>query len=728
MIGSMKTRKTRWVTAVAATTIAVATSLADVARAESWLAAPQVAGGLQQREMNIARIMVQGRVSTVSSNDAVYAPPSPPREFREHLDVIALEVEAERWEKALAAIDAAKRTDHVGLIAADDGLYQPLDQYISQLLRSLPPEGQRAFRMFNDKAAASMLVDADALRGEAQIEAYRQVANDFTLTPSGTKANDLLGDALFESGRFSEAVDAWRNILASIDHDAADVKQLRIKRAIAFAEAGDASSLRREVAVIRRQFANEQVAVAGEAKSVNALLDDLLVDQATDDTADPDRPREIERPSLQLPDPLAQSWRLQLFSDAARQTMVQPLTRYGRTTPPPPLAVADDHRVYVNHLGAVMAIDLSTGKPAWQSGDFEGSARRIADMIRYGHYPINDIQLDSTLEGGAVLVTSGNPFNQRQPHLRRLNTDNGQTLWDTSQNGNAVDGVALSSQDVLSSPTRFGDDLLIITRTQGQSPMSLFAISHATGEPAWRIPIGEAGSQVTGHGQRIPPIPAELTLIGHTAYVLTNMGGLIAVDLDRRELLWARAWSTSIAWSVTNYGSMTRAGKATRGALHPHAGRLMVKEAGDDILRWIDPASGRLLARLPFDRSATPIAFAGNQMILQNDAITSVNIDTFEPRWRTAHTMLGASNGGESDRTPVSFHGPDLFQLTSAGLFQISRTTGKLIAWIEDDPIMPDAGVATVVIGDNHLIAATAWSVYAMPLNPPTEPDVSSTP
>src|SRR5262249_1000025 len=118
--------------------------------------------------------------------------------------------------------------------AVADGVMVPSSQLVVRLIADLPADSKKAFQLFYDADAKSLL---DQAQGNVEAEKLSTVATRYLFTASGDTAADRWGDLCFEKGDFARAASAWRRVLDHRSDTTISQRQLLIKIAIALARA-----------------------------------------------------------------------------------------------------------------------------------------------------------------------------------------------------------------------------------------------------------------------------------------------------------------------------------------------------------------------------------------------------------------------------------------------------------------------------------------------------------
>ena len=207
-------------------------------------------------------------------------------------------------------------------------------------------------------------------------------------------------------------------------------------------------------------------------------------------------------------------WRYQRPTDASRQS---DLTLFGA---PSPVVVEDELLVGFSD-GAVLALDLSTGRPIWEARvgegrypDIIGTPRAEGDDLYVGGYSEPFVALDlrnRTPRWRIDAGTAAEPLVEEQllfhpstdGKLRAVRRDTGEVLW-TFETGDS---------GALSSPQATAIGVLVSSSDEG-----IYLVDRETGALLWRY---DPGYQLNG-------VTAGLTVVGRQILALTNAGTLLS--------------------------------------------------------------------------------------------------------------------------------------------------------------------------------------------------------
>ena len=207
-------------------------------------------------------------------------------------------------------------------------------------------------------------------------------------------------------------------------------------------------------------------------------------------------------------------WRYQRPTDASRQS---DLTLFGA---PSPVVVNDELLVGFSD-GAVLALDISTGRPIWEARvgegrypDIIGTPRVEGDDLYVGGYSEPFVALDlrnRTPRWRIDAGTAAEPLVEDQllfhpstdGKLRAVRRDTGEVLW-TFETGDS---------GALSSPQATAIGVLVSSSDEG-----IYLVNRETGALIWRY---DPGYQLNG-------VTAGLTVVGRQILALTNAGTLLS--------------------------------------------------------------------------------------------------------------------------------------------------------------------------------------------------------
>ncbi len=561
-------------------------------------------------------------------------------------------VEAGRWYKAFEMIGDVRQRAGKALIHAEDGFSMPCDRYLRRSMRSLPPEGRAAYRMLYEARAGKALTEARSLDPDAETKRLERIREEFALTEAAAEATDRLGDAYFEQGRFAEAALCWSSML---DDGADATLRVRVKLASAYARQGRQIEFERVRRTVRTGYEGRSVRIGGSEVVATVLLDDLaarLGQGATADVAPVRRTSEQSAPAGSEP---AWSVRVPVGIDAKK--MFPGKNRNRGLAPKLPSVVADGRHVYVNWWGHCAAVDRKTGRKVWSDKPTPIPARsRVRFMVGNPGSPWS-----LALAGGSLIAVMPPSTHNGMGQVSCRDRATGRVVWTTA----TIEGV----KDLSFCPRPFvlADRLLAIGLRQRD--LVLVDLDLATGRPIWQLPIGTV-VQRSRRARAINVLP-DLVIAGSTLYVLSNCGGLLAVDLDGRRVDWAWQYATRHGGAVRVRRVQTQPGPHRTSLLAFRDSKLIVRPADAKAMTVIDPLERRVVVSVPMAASERVVGIDDLHVYTVADELVARRLEDGERSWWSPHVGAGATNGTvRADRLALA---------SPEGLFEFSRRYGKLV-------------------------------------------------
>lgn len=225
-------------------------------------------------------------------------------------------------------------------------------------------------------------------------------------------------------------------------------------------------------------------------------------------------------------------WRYQRPDDASRQS---DLTLFGA---PSPVVVEDELLVGFSD-GAILALDITTGRPIWEARvgegrypDIIGTPKAAGTDLYVGGYSEPFVALDlrnRTPRWRIDAGTAAEPLVEEEllfhpstdGKLRAVRRDTGEVLW-TFETGDS---------GALSSPQATAVGVLVSSSDEG-----IYLVDRATGALLWTY---DPGYQLNG-------VTASITVVGRQILALTNAGNLLSFVAPPApsdvEVVSERAW------------------------------------------------------------------------------------------------------------------------------------------------------------------------------------------
>jgi len=639
---------------------------------------------------------------------------------------------AKAWELAFKAIQSVAEKDPKGMVPAGDGLMVPTRQRVWQALATLPPEGREAYRLFNDANAKQQFEKASSVSGgAAEVAALQAIFQLYFVTSVGDEAADRLGDACFESGDFLAADAAWKAVLDHYPDTNLSKTRLRLKRCAALSRAGRWDTFEEVAASLGKESTAETMRLAGKEVSAAQYLA-ALREQAEGqpqlasrtERRDPSGAPAVTTASIELPRQDKPVWQVRFMDDSLAEQFQQALRNMGwgnieapvSSSVPP--AVTDGKRVYLNWLGIAFAVDANTGKLLWRSrkfSDLTGQAQQFA----YGG--VNISRYEIALHGNHVLVT-GLPLdqiNQGMGGAYRLvchNAETGAVVWTTKTGDVAPFSIA-------SAPFSAGDTLYVVANRLNQQEMHLLALSADKGKLQWSVQLGTPQASVNYRGQSQSPSPLVVQHAG-MLYVLTNNGGVLAVDPANKRLEWAFSCEpppimNSNEMMFFDPDMIRRQPVKTPGAAFVRDSVLYFKEAGGYAVYALDLAGPKLKWKRAAEPSEMIIGIGGGaggasggtsspNLFLAGSSASAIDLSSRAMRWSTNLPV-------ETGMLRPILGGDRLYVFSGRGIFALDTATGDPAGRPFRGADMDSLGGALLQCGEK-LVTVSNLTVTAYPL------------
>lgn len=647
-----------------------------------------------------------------------------------------------------SVVPTRKATTEMGAV------YEPVRILVHQAIASLPPEGLRAYRVLFDGRARGIFERA---RESHDLTGLRQVVDHYLLTSSGDDAADLLASRLLDTGDPAGAERALR-LLVDIVPDS-DVPRLSVLTKLAAARVlqgfpEDAARIVQDLKAGRDDLAVDlawidrlaelpPVASLAAASSVSGAWPTRLGPPGALGQMQP------VAPSLSVETPWAFTHPLASGSSARRligTATEQPL-RLSHVYP-----VAAGGKLFIRQYLGVIALDLDELRPVWSYPTSTGNAAltsaTTADLRRsVARWAAEDATQDSvgvSLSAGAGLVffiersgTGDIPASEldseaaaaldaqnaarrtrswaRPTLMNRLvavDMESGEDAWSRGRTSNPQD--VLGGVEFLAPPIERRGALWapMIDRTD----VYLAALRPADGSVVDRILLCSLAQTPTFAGQAAPIFADE-----DVAIVSTNLGGVFAVDLASRELIWAHVYGEGPD-TIRLRARVQRGRRATDSESTPFTrqwlpsapivagGRVFVTPIDSEELLAFASADGALLWTVPADGASYLMAADAKSLWLGGRILRRVDAATGEMLWE--HEL------GEVPTGRAVLSGSQVLAPTSEGLVSLDAETGTVIRNAPEDAPSEPLG---------HVLALNE-SIYSVhPTSVRRYPDVERT-
>lgn len=469
-------------------------------------------------------------------------------DFQEQIALLKKLLSEQDWAKAFRLLtDLDNEQLQLMVHLGEEGRHVLVKEEVQRLLLSLPPEGQRAFRLYFDAQAAEQfekVKNHPQPGSEAQLIQAQTLVDRLLATSVGGEAAALLGDMYFGQGMFEHAERYWRLSLEQGSLTGERALEQEAKRALALHRAGREAQAKSLYEGLKARYGQASLQVGDQKIDALALLGEMVREDDTPANATDATTRGNLLPA-QESEPL---WHVP-FQNYATKNSVNQVRSQGSWYSPPtdlmkfiPPVTADDERVYFHWLGVVYALDRQSGKILWQQGSIEETAETATSRVQTNQGDPRNYNI--AISDGALLVTSTLNSNNDSPfNLKAYGTEDGLVRWtsDTRQDWSLQE----PNDDMPKKSAVLGEVLVHAGRAYAvvhrpkQSNLYLRRFDPTTGEVDWTLPLGGAEVMAFQYTQ-VSRIPQPSLKMGQSLlYVMTNNGAILAVDVIAGELKWA---------------------------------------------------------------------------------------------------------------------------------------------------------------------------------------------
>lgn len=604
------------------------------------------------------------------------------------------------------------------VLTSGDRKYASARVHALRRLAELPPEGLRTYRLVQDGQASGLFDRAVADHDEALL---RSIVDHSLLTSVGDEEAATLADWMIDEGRFTEAMNVLRQVKDLCRDSDLPAWVVPMRMAVCLAGAGRGPQAEALLNGARTAFEN-----AGGGPSFDAVRKALQQLAGRQDArGESGWPMVYGRPTRDGVMPLVEPsfldhlpWNVELIAGDSRFS-AGAITEYAKKRELLPTAtlVADGHRVVVKTGDQLIGLDADTFDVAWSTKDrrHDASMQDLEDEAnpptvwtvvngqpaedRLGGDPLMRRLYDDyvgsqvTLTGGLVLTvewpddppdtvamrrrgtpmrafTGAGPAATDANFVVAFSADTGQRVWtsDTASGPNGLGPVQFLAAPIavdggLLAPCRLNDDLYVVLL----DPQTGAILRHA-------YLCG------TGGGPFDALYPCTPCVADNAAYIPTNRGVLIALDIASWSIRWAVRYrepaanqAAGMAWLPTPVMAVSDV--------------VLLAPSDVDKLIAIDRFSGDV--RWEADRGDAVFVLAADNTtvwVVGTEA-RAINLETGKDRWRQPCGQPTGRGVLAGDRLYVpTADGLQILHADSGepivgepGASEI--TTGNLLAW-----------------------------------------------
>lgn len=531
--------------------------------------------------------------------------------------------ELSRQSNASGAIVVERSTDPrtPGMATRWHGVFQALED----TLRELGPEALQHYERIYGPRAEKLLQDAQAARDVAGMESLNR---RFGLTRAGLRATTLLAAMWWEEGDINRAARALERALFAPELLLpAQRASLCAWLSHCYRDLGERASLSR-LFELPAEVRDQTVDEGGAKASLNEVLKRNLL-QARDTSQDTLSELGVDWPGgnytntglHERPTDFAQiAWSRNVPRLAAQQQAR--FMGYPAPIIPPYMPLFDGDLIYLNNGDRLLAYDLvggGTGEdPLWSCKPFPNF-----DHNWRTSEPDPAMILPVSAWHGTVFAALENPlstqFHDRNPdpmfglyshypQVRRglcaVDATTGRLLWKL---GGLYEGNTDDTTSFVYAVVYDGVLYAVGSRVPGISEIFLYALQPQTGEILWnlRLCYGQQETTMFGRPARTP-FPSIAAIAGGEMYLCTNLGGVVAVSLNRRCLNWISRYEYKprpiTKYTETYYRDVSWANNPTFYTELDGKAYVVVAPADSEQMFGLDARTGEILWRI--DRMA----------------------------------------------------------------------------------------------------------------------------
>ena len=617
----------------------------------------------------------EGEDGKVSNDDPARPLQMPPAatEVKEAFDDFERFQRRGAWERAFKALYTIPEAQALRFVDGENGYIVTAGWKRRRVLAVLQPAGQAAYRLFYD-AEAKKLVDEAV--GKAELENLERVYSAYFTSTVGDNAADRLGDLYFERGRFDRAADCWLSVVRERPDTDLSPGLLTLKAALALKRAGRSAELEEARAELEKRYGDEMVALAGEKAPAVELLRRWIRDDRAD-AVEPVSGPGGGREKLDLSGPVEPLWQVRFANSVEAGMDPAELAKWEShpLSAAVPAATVDGKTLFVNDLGFVFAVDVTSGKMLWRTEALHHlRILTIQDQTR-----MIDPTRFAIVAAGDHVFTVGRSLkeqNQFAPHtLTCRRAEGGEVVW---QSPDLADYAMLE----LNGPPIVVDGKLFVAgkslpdqQRQRMPQQFVLAIRPHDGKVLWKTEVGAfRQGQRFFYYSRVEQDPQpRLVHRGGAIYVDTHVGILARLDADSGELDWGYGYRTEPYQSANRFFYFDEPQEAKAATATPFwAGEsFLLKGVQSNRVCAVQPDRMRLSWERPMAKATRLLGVSRRAVFLGGDEISALDLETRALLWATR-----VPGGSLQGRVLVQPDG--LWQLTSRGIYEIDPETGTV--------------------------------------------------
>ena len=633
------------------------------------------------------------------------------------------------FSQAIRFLDEVLARDEDSFVAGRDDEVYGLKGTARQILKLLPPEGQRIYQTTFGPVSRRLLKQSVS---NGDLRQLRQIAQRYFYTPAGHEAALLFAQHEADQGRHLTAALTYQQLLETTEAANRFEPQLSVLAATSWLAA---DNLSRAADVMRRlieqgyrsvQLSGEDVPLrVSEYGLVDWLEQSVGAPVVRDQNGEPEWLTVRGNPSRNghvdggLPH-LRVRWQVRLLEhhdlEEVHEKMAGLLKRQDKSRLPAatPLAVGD--YVITRSAHGLIAIDFQTGKRVWQAQPQRASllqalvdansrrdednsdiepAQSFARMI-WEDYLYNTTSSD----GQRVFVIrdlapprfdrrASPPFMPRPADDSRNDDTNRLCAYDLPTQGKLVwevDGAARSDElrgaFFLGAPVTVGQSLYCLVEIKSDTAIYLVALDRKTGALRWRQQLADLERGVSLDVKR--RMQASMPSYDEGMLICpTGAGVVVGVDLAKQALAWAYRYQPATRPNsrqrILEGRIMTVASKQwVHSALLIADGRVLLTPPESNELHCLDLLTGKLHWKCSRgDALFLAGVDEGRVLLVGGRNMSALRLDDGTPLWPTQKLELpfGSTPSGSGFFSKGKYFLP----LASAQVVAVDVATGKIV-------------------------------------------------
>ncbi len=605
------------------------------------------------------------------------------------LSMVSSQLELKRYAEVARRLgellEDSSTTDFFLNADAASGSRRSFKAELRRLLGTLPPEARQAYELTFGPRAQQLLQEA---AGRGDLESLDSVARRYPHTQAGYEAVYLLGGILLDQGQAGEALLWLGQLRESPDQGARYEPKLSLLIAAAALGAGQQDVARDTLLALKKKTPRAVLDVGGQSRPL--FTDDAQalawLAEVTGSAVKSVAPQVVAQSA-----PLMKSRTAEFTVSERQEEMAQErdMIRGRGETPLPtlhPLVVGDTILTRVG--GGIVAVSLKTGREVWRypssrDGDGSTTEQMIWRDVAFGRITADGqtafvIEHSYPVPGGAqgqagqrVWFGGGMKFGGPMfiggfggPGMMMADGGSG-TSGGAAAGGNLLSAIDVSTQGkllwrvggpwtvhpqlggafFLGPPTPAGDRLYVMAEIQ--NAIHLVVLEKASGRLVWVQKLGDIENSIYQDPYRRMAGGSPVVVSG-IVVCPTSCGGIVAVDIARRQLLWAyqhprKDRSPNQAYTPQP-AQVQQGGRWSDNTLWAADGRVIATPLESDDMHCLDLRTGKVLWTRTRG-SSLYVACVNNGVVVTVDGryVGSKKLASGEMAWSASVQLPGKS-------------------------------------------------------------------------------------